>query len=395
MDMLSWLDTYRQFTATGGILAYAFSFFHEHRLVWIRGLTALDASAFRSSGLAFMAAGSVALVGVAALLTVEFVRGVPATGPRRVLVLLCPMLILTAGNAVDCSVPVNCVYPLTVLFVVGAVVLFDGAGEARSFGTVRRCCAVAMAAGAGFANAVGLLAWPVLLWAAWRGRAGWRWMAAVSALGALYSLAYLSGVASTGGVAPVSTAEHLVKLVAYMAAYLGLPVSRVAALPGYAFGTVVLAAGAWAVVRCTVANSISRLDRIAAGLILFSLGGAALAAVGRSHFTSDVELPVRYTMLVTPLHVGLLALILPPALRGFARRPGLLMGGGLVLALGLLGQQVLGGRSAIAAADTMRGTLARYYAGEHDAQIQQLVFPDLNEADTIVARLRAAGTFAY
>ncbi len=385
MDMLSWLDTYRQYTETGGVAAYAFSFFHEHRLVWVRGLTALDASVFRSSGLAFVAAASVALAGVAVLLTLEFVRSVPAKGPRWALVLLCPMLILTAGNAVDCSVPVNCVYPLTVLFVVAACVLFDGAGETR------RWCALVMAGGAGFANALGLLAWPVLLWVAWRGRAGWRWMCVVAAVGTVYSLAYLSGVASTGGVAPVSTVGHLIKLLAYMVAYLGLPVSRVAPVPGTVFGAVVLAGSVLAVVWCTVARSVTRLERIATGLILFSLGGAALAAVGRSHFTSVIELPVRYTMLVTPLHVGLLALVLPPAMRAFDPRPGVLMGGGLAVAVGLLGQQVLGGRSAIAAADTMRATLVRYYAGAHDAQIQQLVFPDLNEADAIVSRLRGAG----
>ena len=193
-DMLSWLDAYQRYRATGGLLSYLFQFFQEHRLVWVRLLIAIDASTFQSSGLPFIAVGSIALVGVAVLLTREFIRAIPAGGPLAALPWICPMLVLTTANAVDCSVPVNIVYPLTLLFVVGAGVLFDGPGEAERHLRMRRGAAVALAAGAGLANAVGLLAWPVLLWSAWRCRAGWRWLAAIATLCACYGVAYLHGL---------------------------------------------------------------------------------------------------------------------------------------------------------------------------------------------------------
>jgi hypothetical protein len=309
------------------------------------------------------------------------------------------MLILTAANAVDCSVPVNIVYPLTLLFVVGACVLMDGLAESGPLGVGRGAAAVVLAAGAGLANAVGLLAWPVLLWSAWRNRAGARWIVVIGLLSGAYGVAYLHGqVLSSGDVAPpASMLARVAKQSEYLLAYLGLPLSRVPALRlvGEGLGAALLCGGLWALVRYGLQlSAITRLERIAIGLILFSLGTAFLAALGRSQFAAEVELPVRYTVLVTPLHVGLLAL----ALRwiadhpGVRRRSGVLLAGGVVVSLILLAQQVVGAYAAVAAANTMPMRIDRFYAGVHDPEIERLVFhAGLPKADALVAALRREG----
>ncbi|MBS0639768.1 MAG: hypothetical protein JSS43_07845 [Proteobacteria bacterium] len=398
-DMLQWLDAWRQARLSGDWAGYAFGFFQEHRLVWAKLLTALDASWFQASGWPFIATGTLALGGVALLLTREVRCGLPSTGPVAALAWLCPMLVLTAANAVDCSVPVNTVYPLTLLFVVAACVTVTGPAETGPLTAGRGIAALLLAACAGLGNAVGLLAWPVLLWSAWRSRAGWRWLALIAAVTAVYGALYLHGLAlSAGGVAaPATVAARATKLVAYLLAYLGLPLSRVPALrlAGEALGAVLLAASLFAVLRFGVLRpAITRLERIAVGLILFSLGSAALAALGRSQFAAEVELPVRYTVLVTPLHVGLLAL----ALRWVAGHPAAERRGGLVLACGvalgllLLAQQAVGMRSAIVVADAMRSKLDRFYAGQHDPDVERLVFQaGLPKAEAIVAALRRDG----
>ncbi len=401
-DMLQWLDAYQRYRQTGDGLAYLFGFFQEHRLVWAKLLTALDASAFQAGGLPFIAVGVIALAGVTALLTWEFVRGLPRGGPFAALAWLCPMLVLTAANAVDCSVPVNVVYPLALLFVVSTCVLFDGPGEAGRGLHARRIAAVLMAAAAGFANAIGLLAWPVLLWSAWRCRAGARWVIVIAVLGGCYGAAYLHGLVRSDLVAapPVSMIAHVAKQVAYLLAYLGLPLSRVPALrvAGQAWGAVLLTAGIAASIRYgLLKRQVTRLERIATGLILFSLGGGVLAAIGRVDFAAGIELPVRYSVLITPLNVGLLALVLSwlanhPAV---SRRSGAVLAGGVAVAVVLLAQQVGGGRAAIKVADRMRSTIDRYYAGEHDADIQQLVYQSgLAKADAIVSNLRRDGLLA-
>ncbi len=398
-DMLQWLASYQRVRHGGDWTVYLFGLFQEHRLLWAKLLTALDAEWFGASGWPFIVVGTLSLLLVLVLLFREFRRGLPSTGSPAALAWLCPMLVLTVANAVDCSVPVNIVYPLTLAFVVAACVLMDGPAESGRKLRWRGVAAVAMAAGAGLANAIGLLAWPVLLWSAWRCRAGGRWLAVIAVLGGGYALAYLRGLAlSTGGVAPpASFVAQVAKEGVYALAYLGLPISRISALRsvGEVLGAMLLAAALWAAVRYgQPSRAITRLERIATGLILFSIMSAVLAALGRSQFSAGIELPVRYTVLVTPLHVGLLAL----ALRWIADRPDIsrpsarVLAGGVAAGVLLIAQQIVGVWSADAAAVAMRTRIDRFYAGEHDPDIERLVYQaGLDKADGIVAGLRRDG----
>jgi hypothetical protein len=221
---------------------------------------------------------------------------------------------------------------------------------------------------------------------------------AIAVVGGGYGLAYLSGLPLPSGAVAPSAPDAVAKLFFYVFAYLGLPLSRLAALrvAGEAWGAMLVAAGVAAVIRVgLVARQATRLERIATGLILFSVGGAVLAALGRSGYAA--EIPVRYTVLVIPLHVGLLALVLDwvggrPVM---VQRPGVVLACGIAAGVVLLAQQVVVGRSAIVVAATMRGTIDRFYAGVHDPDIQRLVFQSgLDQADAIVADLRRDGLLA-
>jgi hypothetical protein len=387
-DMLAWLGAYLRFRQTGDLFTYLLAFHNEHRLVWIRLLTIVDATGFHCSGLPFVVASTVALVVAAVLVTREMARGAQPALPW-----LFPMLFLTAANAIDCGVPINCVYPLTLVFVILSCTLFDGEAEASRGTTVRRSAAIGCAAAAGFANAVGLLAWPVLLWLAWRGEARAQWLALIGIVGAAYCAAYLHGMPAVIGSPQGTEAASFTLVCGYLLAYLGLPLSRMASfpLPGRLLGLAMLAFGIYAVIRVGFLNrELTRAQRIATALVLFSLGGAAMAAVGRSKLADGIDVPVRYAVLVAPLHAGLLALALPWA----SRHARAALAGAVGLAAVLVVVQVVGGIAAMRAVGRMAAIVARYYAGERDPQMAKILYPDLQDADRVVAALRREGLFA-
>ena len=396
-NMLDWLEAYWQYRQDGRVWAYLVQFFQEHRLVWMRLLAAVDASALQSSGIPFIVVGLLALLGVAAWLTVIFRSGMRGTGAVRALAWLCPMFVLVTANAMDCSIPVNIVYPLTLLFVVAACALFDSADDPDGSVTWRRYLSVAMAAGAGFANAVGLLAWPVLLWAAWTGRAGWRWLVALAVLSGAYGIAYVYGMVPTGGLVPPpeSPIAHAIKRFAYLLAYLGLPVSRLPGAPwaGQVLGAVLFVAGIGSAAFVTFrVRSPSRLERVSSCMILFAIGSATLAAAGRADFAGVVDVPLRYAVLIAPLHVGLLGIALTTLLRS-PRMPAVLpLLCGVAVAAILLLQQGLLGRHEVDVAASARRAVEQFYAGARDPETEQVVYPGaIQTADSIVSRLRQAG----
>jgi hypothetical protein len=184
-DMFHYIVDYLDYRRAGGFLhdlwqPYVHS---EHRQIWMRLLTAIDIGAFGGIAYPFLVASTACLVAVPLLLWREIGRsGLPrdlAVGSGCVVLLLA----LTTANVVDCSIPIEGIYPQTVLFAVLSLLLLDDAGEGSRLASARRLGALVAAVGAGFACAIGLILWPILLWAAWRGRLGWRWMTAIAVLG--------------------------------------------------------------------------------------------------------------------------------------------------------------------------------------------------------------------
>ena len=81
--------------------------------------------------------------------------------------------------AIDCSMPVNSLYPITLLFLVAAIVL-------ALRGQILLAIPVALLAS--FTNAIGLVVWPALLWVS-ISRVRWLWLLLLVLTTALWRLA--------------------------------------------------------------------------------------------------------------------------------------------------------------------------------------------------------------
>jgi hypothetical protein len=387
-DMFTYIQVYLQFRAGEmPLLSYLWLAHGEHHLVWIRLLTWLDVELFHTRGIPFVAAATTAIVATALLVWCEFLRAEPGLRANACFGLLGPMLILSAANVTDCSVPINTTYPITVFFVTLALVLFTHVPPDMAEAKYWRLAGVAAAVGASMATAAGLLAWPILWWIAWRQQLNRRWLLAFAGIGIAYILAYAHGLNFLGFASAVTksastyfSVSHLHRLAGYVLSFLGLPFTREPRMEtiSCAIGGTVFLAAASIVLIATFSDRLnSHLDRFAVGLILLGLGSAALAAVGRGDMIEDVKIPVRYTIFVSSLQIGLLCILLPRAVR-YLKSPGgqvVAYTGCLLFALSLLTLQVLIGLSAARIA----GAIAR----DADCFSQH---PELRPVSQIVTR---------
>ena len=136
----------------------------------------------------------------------------------------------------------------------------------------------------------------------------------------------------------------------------------------------------------------TRLQRIAIGLIIAGLASGLLAAAGRVDIDAEVKVPVRYALLVSPLQIGLLAIVWP----WIARRAVLLHREALMLAItvatcwALVAAQVVEGLSAMAVSDEIKTTVEHYNGGEPEAGMVRVGFPDLGVIQRVRSALRAS-----
>src|SRR5262249_5586162 len=136
--------------------------------------------------ISFIAAATAAICAVAFLLSQQLHKALP--NGTKMLSLLAPMLVLTSANVVDCSVAINTTYPLTIFFVLTALVLFTSSHG--RYADYSRLAGLVSAFVATFATAAGLLAWPILIFIGWRGRVGGRWLVILAASGVIYASLY-------------------------------------------------------------------------------------------------------------------------------------------------------------------------------------------------------------
>ena len=256
---------------------------------------------------------------------------------------------------------------------------------------------------ASFGTAAGLLVWPILLWIGWRERLNRRWLATLAGLGVIYTLFYARGLYFLGLVpaldkdaASFVSAAHLGRYLYYFFEFLGLPLTREPALglTGPIVGVALFLAGQFAVLIATFSNRLSaRLDRIAVGMILLAFGSAALAAVGRSDLIDGLKVPVRYTIFASALHVGLLCILLPRAVRQFDSNRGriLLCLTGFLLALILVVVQTFIGRSAAQIAAVIARDADCYAQGTQTAPVSTVVTRYPEDARRVLTALRQEG----
>jgi hypothetical protein len=381
-EMLGWIFSYLDARQHGNVLGYLWAPHNQHHFVIIRVLAAMDTAAFKASGILFVVAATIATIISALIIYLEFCRDKQLTGSLRALACLGPMLLLTTAAAVDCSIPTNSVFPLSVVFLIATLVLFCRGGEFAPYAGAWRAAALISAVLASLSNAVGLVIWPALLWLAWRFGVSKRWLIGIAALGTGYGLFYVSTLPSFGPGRPSRIdLDHLLKMANYLLAFLGLPLSRASelSLVARALGAALLVAAVIAILFDAIQRRpATRLHLIGIGLIIIALGVAVLAAIGRVDIDQEVKLPVRYSILVALLHIGLLALALPFLVRlaTTLQRQITLLSGGTVLAGMLLVLQIMSGRYAIIDSGLIRNALTRFeQTGQVEPGMERL-FPD-------------------
>ena len=404
-DLIVFITHYFDLQEHGDWLRFLWMPHAWHRPIWIRLLTAADIWLFSGAIYPFIVVTTACLIAIPLMLWREIV----ITGLPRDLVitagLLVTMLFLTAANAVDCSIPIEGVYPQTLFFSVASIVLLAASNTEVQSRRWKRAAALLAAVCAGLSTMVGLIMWPILIWMSWRMRAGLPWLLLVSGFGAVFCWTYANGVTvpqsalSAGDLdGGYYTAAHLLKVGDYFITYMGLPWTRAAALAdvGRVIGAVLSATGiALVVMRTFDKFHISRLDLISLGLIMFSLTTGVLAAVGRVDDLPYVAVPVRYSVYLAPLHAGLLFLALPRVQRfwqaGSARRTVQMA---IVLAVVILViQQFFAGQAATAGAKYISDTIHRFIAGERTPEMTRLVFNDLTYAEYLYGVLRRDGIY--
>jgi hypothetical protein len=387
--------------------AYLWLPHNGHHIVWLRLLTSLDVRLFHGQSIVFVLPTLAAVLAAAALIARQIWRGVEDKALASVLATIAPLALLTTLNAFDVSVSINIPYVYAATFAVAAFLAVENATAA--IGTV--VALLAIAAGAGMGNSVGLAAVPVLMIAVLRrpdrGRLTLFWVLGPILMAVFVLTAGKMSVQAGGqGTAP-GAVEQAGRMLRYFLDFCGLPWSATSdrmALPGglqlaaqvagLLIGLLLSVLGLFLAARpARGTGARDRLDRFCCSLILFSLAAAAMAVVGRIRATAGMELPVRYSVLLAPLHIGVLVLlaIRSPSL-GRASPRTLSTAVSIVLALGLAHQ--LAGRYVIVRyCGRINHILAEYDAGRRTPEMTQYVYPDLRRAEQVSAEMRRRGVY--
>jgi hypothetical protein len=389
-DELDWIGRWRALQTTGDWATYLLGPVNHHRMPGLFGLLALDIQVFGGTNLPLIVSGAVALATMAGLLAWQVGK---AASPELALpaAALSAMLTLMAGNVLDAATPICVSYTHGAVLAVGAVILAEG--EQRPGLTLRRILALVAAAAAGLGMGVALTVWPALLIVAARRRDG-AWVTALLVVGGAYVAAYAAG---QGGATESSTGAALddpVLAVRLALNFLMLPWARLNLEYAWIGGLFVVLVGL-AAVASRSGPRVGPHDRVACGLILFSLGCAAMAGLGRAWTEDPLNVPLRYALLMAPLHSGLIILALPYADRLRRALPATSHALIAVALLGTAGQNVLMADKVIRASDIVRTTLADFKAGARRPEMLAFIHPDQAFAQAVYDQLRREGRFQH
>jgi len=380
-DMFDWLDRYWALRDGGRLGAYLWAPHNVHHLVWTFAILAGDIRLFGASSALFLAAGAGCLAATAALLAWMAAK---AAEPRLRLPAAGAAAALSAMgcHVLDASADINTTYLHALVFAVAAVAL----AEARPRGWP--LTAILCAAAAGLGNGAGLAVWPALVAGAAL-RRDRRWAIAVAVAGLAFGLVYLIG--EPARPLGVFTAGRWLAAGQLFLTYLGLPWSRGLDPFGWVLGAAALCASAWALWRSAQTAEWPR--RAAVGLIVFSLGTAALAAGGRGGLIRPDQPPMRYAVFLIPLQVGLLIAALPALSWAWRSRPRAMDAALIALSALMLIHQALMADYAVRTADGVRQALAAFHAGRQTPAMLTRIYPDLAKARSIDERLRREGLY--
>jgi hypothetical protein len=387
-DELEWIDRWFRLQADGDVVGYLLAPYNFHRMVWTLGLVGLDLGVFRGNNLPLIVSGAVCVAGVAWLLARAAVGA--AIAPLRLpAVALALLLAVTPATMMDASLPIHATYAHCAVFAVLSLVLAEG-GRKSPLGW-RGAGALAAAAASGLGSAAGLAVWPVLAWGALR-RGDRRWLGLVLVAGALYVALYAWGQTGAGGATDFPALRDPAGAAKLALAYLTLPWTRL--LAGFAWiAGLAVGAAAVAAVLLHGGRLAPPQERLACALILFALGTAAMAGLGRAGLEDPANVPLRYTLFVAPMQVGFVMLALPYAAEAWSanRAAAQALLAGVLLAL--LAQNLVMAAKTVSASDMLRQRVNDFENGGRTPEISAVVHPDLVRAEAITRRAEQAGLF--
>lgn len=387
-DEIDWVVRWRELQLTGDWAQYLMSPVNHHRIPLTFGLLAFDMQAFGGTNLPLVLSGAAALGLMAWLLAREAAKaappplGLPAAA-------LAAMAALMACNVLNAATPICVNYVHGASLAVLALVLAEGAPQ-DGLG-FRRLAALPIAVLAGFGDGAALAVWPVLAFGALR-RGDRAWLAAVVVTGAAFIGYYAWGQGASTRASTAGALQDPIAAIRLSLNLLILPWTRASVQFAW-IGGLVLALTGLAAIALRGGRFASPGERVACALILFSLGVAAMAGLGRAWGPEALNVPLRYTVLMAPLHTGLLILALPHvgelwrANRGAAQA---LCAAVLVLAAT---QNALMSYAVVRASDTVRGVIADFQAGQRTPRMNILIHPDLAHAERVFAQMRRDGHF--
>jgi hypothetical protein len=381
-DMYDWLARWRDLQAGGDLGRYLWAPHNFHHLAWTFAILDLDIRAFGASGYLFLAAGSLSLAVTAALLA-RVAAEAAGPGLRLAGGGVAAALALMGCHVLDTNAEIETTYVHALVFAVAAIVLAARPGPRPAW---RQGGALLCAVAAGLGNAAGLAVWPALAVMAWRsGRRGWA--LAVLATGAVFGAAY-----ATGQSAPAAGAGRLGTALALALNDLALPWVRAWPPLGVPLGLAILTLALAAVVL-KGRRAAPWPEHAALGLILFSLGTAAMTGLGRAGLIAPDLVPMRYAVLLIPLHAGLWILALPDIRRLLAGRPRAAAAAVLAAAGLMLAHQAVMAVFAIRTADANLRLVADFRQGRRTPAMRSGVYPDLDAAQALAQGLRRDGYY--
>ena len=387
-DEFDWANSAYQLQTDHRWAAYLLAPHNLNRLVWTRLAVAFDMSVLGGTNAPLILSGIAGLAVTALVLSLQAARAAPS--PLKPLVAaLAAMFALMAGNVLDASTPIYVTYTHAAAFSVVALVLSEGAvGSPLGWrGLLALVCAMAAAFGSG----AGLALWPVMAWGALR-RRDWLWLATVLAAGAIFVGLYFSGQGHGAAGAALPALKAPVDAAILALSYLTLPWTRLVLHQAWMLGAVIGLVGLVAAVA-EAGRKTSPAQRVACGFILFTLATAAMAGLGRSGAADPYNVPLRYSLLVAPLQVGLLMLAAPWLGRLWRGRRPAVEAAGVAALVGLLALDGVFSIKVIQANDQIRETVADFQAGERTPRMLPLIYPSLDYAATMNARLKHDGLF--
>jgi hypothetical protein len=221
---------------------------------------------------------------------------------------------------------------------------------------------------------------------------------------------FMVGAGSISVEAPMpaqTPVERGVRIVQYFIGFCGLPWSAssqklslpggletASHLAGTILGLVLIALGLLLAARpATGDGARARLDRICCSFILFSLAAAGMAALGRANASPSLLIPVRYALLMAPLHIGVFVLLVtrnPGASRWSVGAQSTALA--LIMVLGV-GHQLAGRYVVLRFCANLEQELDAFNAGRRSPEMTEYVYPRMERADQVSAEMKRRGVY--